>query len=120
MSVDAHSEARAGWSVTDTMAGFLATASIFASALGVVWRPARILPVAIVLALIAARMSARQQWLAAAGDFARTRPQIKGLVYFDAERTEGNEPYDLSLRTAPGSMAVFSALARNPYFRPAR
>ena len=64
MSVDAHTEARAGWSVNDTMAGFLATASIFGSALGLVWRPVRILPVAILLALIAARMSARQQRLA--------------------------------------------------------
>jgi hypothetical protein len=64
MSVDAHTEAREGWSVTDTMAGFLATASIFLSALGLIWRPVRILPVAIVLALIAGRMSARQQRLA--------------------------------------------------------
>jgi hypothetical protein len=63
---------------------------------------------------------ARQQWLAAAGAFVQTRPQVKALVYFDADRTDADEPYDMSLRTSPGSMAVFSALARSPWFRGAR
>lgn len=52
------------WSTVDTMAGFLATLSIFASALGLVWRPVRIVPFAILLALIAARMSARNERIA--------------------------------------------------------
>ena len=44
-------------------------------------------------------------------------PQIKGLVYFDADRSEAEDrPYDMSLRNAPGSMAVFRRLARDPYF----
>ena len=63
---------------------------------------------------------ARQQWLAATGAFVRTRPQIKALVYFDAERTDGDEPYDMSLRSSPGSMAVFGEVARSPYFWSAR
>jgi hypothetical protein len=58
-SADAHR-----WSTTDTVAGFLATLSIFASAVGLVWRPARIVPVAVLIALIAARMSARNQRIA--------------------------------------------------------
>jgi hypothetical protein len=52
------------WSTADTVAGFLATLSIFASALGLVWRPVRIIPVAILIALVAARMSARNQRIA--------------------------------------------------------
>lgn len=52
------------WSAADTVAGFLATISIFASLLALAYRPVRILPFAIVLALIAARMSARNQRLA--------------------------------------------------------
>jgi len=52
------------WSAADTVAGFLATISIFASVLGLAYRPVRILPFAIVLALVAARMSARNQRLA--------------------------------------------------------
>ena len=52
------------WSTADTVAGFLATLSIFASALGLIWRPVRLIPFAIVLALIAARMSARNQRIA--------------------------------------------------------
>ena len=52
------------WSTADTVAGFLATLSIFASAIGLVWRPVRIVPIAILIALVAARMSARNQRIA--------------------------------------------------------
>ena len=52
------------WSTADTVAGFLATISIFASAIGLVWRPVRIVPAAVLVALIAARMSARNQRIA--------------------------------------------------------
>ena len=58
-SSDAHR-----WSTADTVAGFLATLSIFASAIGLVWRPMRLIPVAVLLALIAARMSARNERVA--------------------------------------------------------
>lgn len=54
------------WSTADTIAGFLATLSMVASALGLIWRPVRILPFAILIALVAARMSARNQRLALA------------------------------------------------------
>ena len=52
------------WSTADTVAGFLATLSIFASAIGLVWHPVRIVPAAILIALIAARMSARNERIA--------------------------------------------------------
>jgi len=52
------------WSTADTVAGFLATLSIFASAIGLVWRPLRLVPFAIVIALVAARMSARNERIA--------------------------------------------------------
>ncbi len=58
-SSDAHR-----WSAADNVAGFLATLSIFASALGLIWRPVRLIPFAVVIALIAARMSARNQRIA--------------------------------------------------------
>ncbi len=71
MSVDSGTASPSRWSTADTVAGFLATTSIFASCLGMIYRPVRIIPVAIVVALIAARMSARQQrlagWAVAAG-----------------------------------------------------
>jgi hypothetical protein len=54
------------WSTADTVAGFLATLSLFASALGLIWRPVRIVPFAILLALIASRMSARNERIALA------------------------------------------------------
>ena len=52
------------WSTADTVAGFLATLSILASAVGLAWRPVRLIPFAVVLALIAARMSARNERIA--------------------------------------------------------
>lgn len=58
-SSDAHR-----WSTADTVAGFLATLSIFASAIGLIWRPVRLVPFALVLALIATRMSARNERIA--------------------------------------------------------
>ena len=58
-SSDAHR-----WSAADNVAGFLATLSIFASALGLIWRPVRLIPFAVVIALIAARMSARNERIA--------------------------------------------------------
>ena len=60
---------------------------------------------------------ARQEWLTAAGEFVKTQPQIKGLVYFDSDSSDSpTDPYDTSLRTAPGSMAAFRAVAQQPYF----
>jgi hypothetical protein len=52
------------WSTADTIAGFLATISMLASALGLVWKPVRVIPFAIVVALIAALMSERNQRIA--------------------------------------------------------
>ena len=52
-----------GWTATDAVAGILAALSIFASALGLVYRPARLLPFAVLLALVAGRMSARNDRL---------------------------------------------------------
>jgi hypothetical protein len=65
VSIDYGTAPSSRWSTTDTVAGLLAMISIFASCLGMIYRPVRIIPFAIVVALIAARMSERQQRLAA-------------------------------------------------------
>ena len=52
-------------SAREGVAGFIAAASLFASLLGLVYRPARIVPVAILLALVATRMTERHSTLAA-------------------------------------------------------
>ncbi|HWH06105.1 MAG TPA: hypothetical protein VNT23_06685 [Gaiellaceae bacterium] len=43
----------------EAVAGFLASASLFVSLLGIAYRPARVIPVAIVLMLVAAVMTER-------------------------------------------------------------
>lgn len=66
MSIDTAREERADrWSSIDAVAGLLAAISILTSSLGLVWRPVRLIPFAVILALIAARMSARQERLVA-------------------------------------------------------
>ncbi len=65
MSVDAQAEQPRCWKASDTIAGLLATVSILASSIGVAWRPVRLIPFAILLALVAALMSERQQRLGA-------------------------------------------------------
>jgi hypothetical protein len=64
LSADATREEGQGrWTQADTIAGLLAMIAIFACTLGLVWRPVRVIPFAIVLTLIAARMSERQERL---------------------------------------------------------
>jgi len=48
----------------EAIAGLMATAAIFASLLGLAYRPARIIPFAVLLALVAARMTTRWSRLA--------------------------------------------------------
>jgi hypothetical protein len=62
--VSAHDHVVSRWTAADTVSGFLSTLSILASLLALAYRPVRIIPFAIVLALIAAVMSERNQRLA--------------------------------------------------------
>jgi hypothetical protein len=48
----------------ETVAGFLASLSIFASLIGIAYRPLRVIPLAILLALIAAAIGGRHERLA--------------------------------------------------------
>ena len=64
MSVDARTEPSGRWTAADSIAGLLATVSIFTSSVGLIYRPVRLIPFAILLAFVAARMSDRQQRLA--------------------------------------------------------
>jgi hypothetical protein len=64
MSVDARAEPSGHWTAADTIAGLLATVSIFSSFVGLAYRPVRLIPFAILLAFVAARMSERQKRLA--------------------------------------------------------
>jgi hypothetical protein len=57
--------ARTGDRPAEVVAGLLATFAIFASCIGVVYRPLRITPVTILLALLAAAIGGRHERLAA-------------------------------------------------------
>lgn len=50
----------------DTIAGFLAALSVLGSAIGLAYRPARLIPFALLLAVIAAGMGGRNARLASA------------------------------------------------------
>ena len=64
MTLDGRAEPSARWTAADTVAGLLATVSVFTSVVGLAYRPVRLIPFAILLAFIAARLSDRQQRLA--------------------------------------------------------
>jgi hypothetical protein len=51
---------------SDWIAGFLASVALFASLIGLAYRPVRIIPFALLLALIAAGMGGRHQRLSTA------------------------------------------------------
>ena len=51
---------------SDGIAGFLASVALFASLIGLAYRPVRIIPFALVLALVATGMGGRHQRLATA------------------------------------------------------
>jgi hypothetical protein len=53
----------------ETIAGFLAAAAIFGAAIGVAWRPLRLIPLAILLALISVGIGGRNARLATAAVF---------------------------------------------------
>lgn len=55
---------REPYGARETIAGLLATIAITAAAVGVAYRPVRIIPFAIVLALVASRMTNRNHRLA--------------------------------------------------------
>ena len=65
----------------DTVAGFLAAFSIALSAVALAERPARLAPVAILVALLAARMSERRQGLALAACAAGIVGWTLGLAF---------------------------------------
>lgn len=50
---------------SETVAGFLAAASIFVSVTGIAYRPLRLIPIALLMALIAAGIGGRASRLAA-------------------------------------------------------
>ena len=49
---------------SETVAGLLASLAIFTSVIALAWHPLRLIPVAIILALVAAAMGGRHQRLA--------------------------------------------------------
>jgi hypothetical protein len=53
----------------DTIAGLLAALALFASLIGIAYRPARLIPFAILIALVATAMGGRHARLAAAAVF---------------------------------------------------
>jgi hypothetical protein len=59
-------------------------------------------------------------WLAAAGQFAEQHPQIKAMVYFDADGTDSNgNPFAYWLGAHDQAIRAFARLAATPYFEPA-
>jgi hypothetical protein len=61
---------------------------------------------------------ARAQWLQAAAQTVRSDPQIKALVYFDANPAGATPAHGLALGDGTPPMQAFRQIAHNPYFNP--
>jgi Domain of unknown function (DUF4383) len=70
-----------GPEATQTLAGFLAAAAIFVSAIGVAYRPLRLIPFAILLALISTAIGGRSARLATAATFIGAACFVLGLAF---------------------------------------
>lgn len=70
-----------GGGAIETLAGFLAAAAIFVSAIGVAYRPLRLIPFAILLALISAAIGGRNARLATAATFIGAGCFVLGLAF---------------------------------------
>jgi hypothetical protein len=64
----------------EVVAGFLASAALFAGALAAVYKPVRLGPAAIIVALIAAAIGGRHQRLAAIATAVATAGWIVGMI----------------------------------------
>ena len=59
----------------------------------------------------------QEQWLNEVKAYVPTVPQIKALVYFNADNSEQEKkPYNMSLLSSPTALAAFKSLAADPYF----
>jgi hypothetical protein len=75
-----HSEERAP-TTADAVAGFLAATAIAAGLFSIVWRPSRIGPVALVIALVAVGMSGRNERLGAAAVAVVAVGWVLGMIF---------------------------------------
>jgi uncharacterized protein DUF4383 len=70
-----------GAGATETLAGFLAAAAIFVSAIGVAYHPLRLIPFAILLALISTGIGGRSARLATAATFIGAACFVLGMAF---------------------------------------
>jgi hypothetical protein len=63
--------------------------------------------------------SQRAQWLRAAQRVVVADPQIKALLYFDADPAGQGPQGSYSLAGDAAALAAFRAIAAQPYFNPA-
>jgi Domain of unknown function (DUF4383) len=72
---------RVGSGATQTLAGLLAAVAIFAAAIGLAYRPLRLVPLAILLSLIAVAIGGRNVRLATAATFICAGCFVLGMVF---------------------------------------
>jgi beta-mannanase len=59
----------------------------------------------------------KQSWIQGATAYAKAHSQIKAMVYFDAQRNESGKQRDFRVESAPGTLAAFTAMLTDPWFR---
>ena len=61
--------------------------------------------------------AAKQSWIEGATSFAKSHPQIKAMVYFDALRSESGKQRDFRIDSSSSTLAAYKAMLADPWFR---
>jgi hypothetical protein len=64
--------------------------------------------------------AARADWLRAATATIKAHPQIRAACYYDSDPVRDHPVEDYALEDDPAALSAFTAMARDPYFNPAR
>jgi hypothetical protein len=59
----------------------------------------------------------KQTWIEGATAYAKAHPQIKAMVYFDAQRTENGQQRDFRVESASGPLSAFEAMLADTWFQ---
>ncbi len=64
--------------------------------------------------------AARADWLRAATATIKAHPQIRAACYYDSDPVRDHPVENYGLEDDPAALSAFTAMARDPYFNPAR
>ena len=104
------------WLCTDVYPGPTKASFASVAAQFMTWAAQHHKPIIIGEFGVEASNPAQTQWITGAYTYALQSPQIKAMVYFDADRVEKGVTRDFRVQGTTGPLQAFQQMATNPYF----